>query len=353
MTGRDSHHEDASGPGTCVVVEAGSVAYDAAIGLQKRLHEKVASGGLPGALLLLEHPHVFTLGRRGRTDDILVDEEQLAALGAAVRHTDRGGEVTYHGPGQLVGYPIVDLRGLAVTPLDYVRRLERVLIATLADFGIRGESDDRPTGVWVGKAKIAAIGVRISRGATTHGFALNVDPDLAYFDRIVPCGMPDVPVTSMAAAGATVGVTDAARVADGALLRDHSALTSSSRGFTRSCGPHDRPARPAPIRRRRGPPRRPPLYRSSPGGNLVRWRRAPGRRGNLGAPAPDRNRQADRRPIRPRGAIVEPHLAAKARPEASHRRQSPAGGADDRHRPGDYTRGRRPGISQIARAARD
>ena len=199
-------------PGTCVVVEAGSMGYDAAVGLQKRLHGKVVSGSLTGVLLLLEHPHVFTLGRRGRPDDILADAEELEALGAAVRRTDRGGEVTYHGPGQLVGYPILDLRKLAAGPLDYVRRLEHVLIATLADFGIRGESEDRPTGVWVGNAKIAAIGVKISRGVTTHGFALNVDPDLTYFDRIVPCGMPDVPVTSMAAAAgipATVG--DAAR----------------------------------------------------------------------------------------------------------------------------------------------
>ena len=188
------------------------MSYDAAAGLQKRLHGEVVSGSLPGVLLLLEHPHIFTLGRRGRPDDILADAEELKALGAAVRRTDRGGEVTYHGPGQLVGYPILDLRKLAAGPLDYVRRLERVLIATLADFGIRGESEDRPTGVWAGNAKIAAIGVKISRGVTTHGFALNVDPDLTYFDRIVPCGMPDVPVTSMAAAAgipATVG--DAAR----------------------------------------------------------------------------------------------------------------------------------------------
>lgn len=197
---------------TCVVVEAGSMDYDAAFALQKQLHAAVVSGGLPGVLLLLEHPHVFTLGRRGRDDDILVDAEELAAVGAAVRHTDRGGEVTYHGPGQVVGYPIVDLRRLAAGPLDYVRRLERVLVATLADFGIRGQSEDRPTGVWVGNAKIAAIGVKISRGVTTHGFALNVDPDLAYFDRIVPCGMPGVPVTSMAAAaGAPVRAGDAAR----------------------------------------------------------------------------------------------------------------------------------------------
>lgn len=200
-------------PSPYLVIEAGSMDYDAAGCLQRRLHDAVVSGALPGVLLLLEHPHVFTLGRRGRTGDILVGAEELEALGAAVRHTDRGGEVTYHGPGQLVGYPIVDLRGLVTGPLDYVRRLERVLVATLADFGIRAESEDRPTGVWVGNAKIAAIGVRVSRGVTTHGFALNVDPDLAYFDRIVPCGMPDVPVTSMAAAGsAPVRVADVARV---------------------------------------------------------------------------------------------------------------------------------------------
>ena len=198
--------------GPCVVVDAGVMGYDAAWGLQKRLHGKVVAGALPGVLLLLEHPHVFTLGRRGRTDDILADAEELKALGAEVRRTDRGGEVTYHGPGQLVGYPIVYLRKLGIGPLAYVRRLERVLIATLADFGIRGESEDRPTGVWAGNAKIAAIGVKISRGVTTHGFALNVDPDLTYFDRIVPCGMPEVPVTSMTAAGSpSVTVRDAAR----------------------------------------------------------------------------------------------------------------------------------------------
>ena len=199
--------------GPCLVVEAGSMGYDVAEDLQKRVHAEVVAGALPGVLLLLEHHHVFTLGRRGRTDDILANAEELAALGVEVRPTDRGGEVTYHGPGQLVGYPIVDLRKLGIGPLAYVRRLERVLVATLADFGIHGESEDRPTGVWVGNAKIAAIGVRISRGVTTHGFALNVDPDLAYFDRIVPCGMPDIAVTSISAAGsAPVTVRAATRV---------------------------------------------------------------------------------------------------------------------------------------------
>jgi lipoate-protein ligase B len=185
-------------PRPCLVVEAATIGYNPAWELQKRLRDRVASGDLPGVLLLLEHPHVLTLGRRGDASDILATPEELEELGVEVHHVDRGGEVTYHGHGQLVGYPIVDIRRWSMGPLAYVRGLERLLVATLADFGIHAESDDRPTGVWVGAAKIAAIGVKISRGVTTHGFALNVDPDLTYFDRIVPCGMPEVPVTSMA-----------------------------------------------------------------------------------------------------------------------------------------------------------
>ena len=116
-----------------------------------------------------------------------------------MRHTsvDRGGEVTYHGPGQLVGYPIVNLREWGGGPLRFVRALEEVLVATLAEFEIGAETDQRPTGVWVGDSKIAAIGVKVSRGVTTHGFALNVSPDLSYFEHIVPCGMPGLRVTSM------------------------------------------------------------------------------------------------------------------------------------------------------------
>ena len=176
--------------------------YPAALELQRSLHARVREGELPGVLLLLEHPHVYTLGRRGRPADILATPEELARLGVEVQHTDRGGEVTYHGPGQLVGYPIVDLRRWGGGPLSYVQALEEVLVATLAEFGIHGEVADRPTGVWVGDAKIAAIGVRVSRGVTMHGFALNVDPDLSYFDHIVPCGMREGAVTSMSALGA-------------------------------------------------------------------------------------------------------------------------------------------------------
>ncbi len=165
---------------------------------------------MDGALLLLEHPHVYTLGRRGRLDDVLAPAERLAEMGIEAHHVDRGGEVTYHGPGQLVGYPIVSLRRLGVGPLIYVRSLERVLIETLAEFGILAGSDGRPTGVWTGGAKIAAIGVRVSRGVATHGFALNVSPDLAWFDHIVPCGMKGSRVTSMAAEGVEAGVGEVA-----------------------------------------------------------------------------------------------------------------------------------------------
>ena len=183
----------------CVAVSLGVVGYAEALELQRRLHRQVVDGSLPDLLLLLEHPHVYTLGRRGKEKDILSTERELLDLGVEVHQTDRGGEVTYHGPGQLVGYPIVDLRRWGGGPLAYVRALEAVLVATLREFGLSSQSGEKPTGVWVGDAKIAAIGVKISRRVTMHGFALNVAPDLSYFDRIVPCGMPDVQVTSMAA----------------------------------------------------------------------------------------------------------------------------------------------------------
>ena len=197
MTLMDAPSNLDKGSSTCLVISPGVADYAAALALQRRLHARVVSGGLPNVLLLLEHPHVYTLGRRGSRGDILVTPERLAELGVEVHHVDRGGEVTYHGPGQLVGYPIVNLRRWGGGPLRYVRALEEVLIATLGEFGIDAESEERPTGVWVGDAKISAIGVKVSRGVTTHGFALNVAPDLSYFDHIVPCGMPDGLVTSM------------------------------------------------------------------------------------------------------------------------------------------------------------
>ena len=185
----------------CLVAHLGSIDYPAALELQREFHHRVTKGDLPALLLLLQHSHVYTLGRRGSESDILVPANTLRELDADVYHTDRGGEVTYHGPGQLVGYPILDLRAAGLGPLAYVRALERVIVSTLAELDIHATSEDMPTGVWVGNAKIAAIGVRVSRGVTMHGFALNVTPDLSYFNHIVPCGMPNASVTSIAEQG--------------------------------------------------------------------------------------------------------------------------------------------------------
>ena len=181
----------------CLAISLGEMEYAAVWELQKKLHRQVAEGLLPNLLLLLEHPHVYTLGRRGKASDILASPEKLSELEAEVHYIDRGGEVTYHGPGQLVAYPIVSLRAWPGGPLKYVQTLEATIIATLAEFGIQAENAERPTGVWVGGAKISAMGVRISRGVTMHGLALNVAPDLSYFDHIVPCGMPGGRVVSM------------------------------------------------------------------------------------------------------------------------------------------------------------
>ena len=191
----------------CLIADLDLIDYPSALVLQRDLHQRVAIGDLPALLLLLHHPHVYTLGRRGSDSDILVSPDTIHELGAGVYHTDRGGEATYHGPGQLVGYPILDLRAAGLGPLAYVRALERIIISTLAELGIHATSEDRPTGVWVDDAKIAAIGVRVSRGVTMHGFALNIDPDLSYFNHIVPCGMPDATVTSIAEQGVDLNVS--------------------------------------------------------------------------------------------------------------------------------------------------
>ena len=176
----------------------GRVAYDDAHALQRGLH----THGQDDHLLLLEHPHVYTLGVRADAAHVLVDP---ASVGAELIRTDRGGDVTYHGPGQLVGYPIVWVpMGPDATP-SYVHGLEQVIIDALADLGLPGAARlDGYPGVWIGERKICAIGVRITRGRSMHGFALNVDPDLTMFGHIVPCGIPDKAVTSIAAEGVPV-----------------------------------------------------------------------------------------------------------------------------------------------------
>jgi lipoate-protein ligase B len=183
----------------CTVSRLGLVEYQAALDMQGRLVDE-CRGDRAQQLLLLEHPPTYTLGARGKLDNLLVDEASLAQLGASVHRIDRGGDVTFHGPGQLVGYPIIDLSRWGQGPLWYVRSLEAVLIDALASFGIDSQRRPGRPGAWIGDAKIASIGVHVSRGITSHGFALNVDPDLSFFSHIVPCGMPDITMTSMAQA---------------------------------------------------------------------------------------------------------------------------------------------------------
>ena len=180
----------------CTVRRLGLVPYRDAWDEQRRLAEACRSDGR-AHLLLLEHPPTYTFGPRGRDEHLLVSEDRLARIGAEVHRVDRGGDVTFHGPGQLVGYPILDLGRWNEGPRWYVRSLEATLIRTLERFGLQGHCRAGQPGVFVDDRKIAAIGVRVSRGITTHGFALNVTTDLSYFSHIVPCGLPDVDVTSL------------------------------------------------------------------------------------------------------------------------------------------------------------
>jgi lipoyl(octanoyl) transferase len=178
--------------------------YAEAFELQQCLVEQRKQGLIADQLLIVEHPHVITLGRSARLEHLLASEEVLRRAGVALHHTDRGGDITYHGPGQIVGYPIFDLREWKRDVAAYVRAVEQALIDTLAEFGIEGGRIAGLTGVWVDGKKVAAIGVHISRWITSHGFALNFTTDLSYFQYIVPCGLPR-PVTSMAELGCEAG----------------------------------------------------------------------------------------------------------------------------------------------------
>lgn len=175
----------------------GRLPYEDGLRLQERSVEGLRSGDAPEQLLLLEHPHVFTLGRGADSTNILADQQQLESNSVEVYETGRGGDVTYHGPGQLVGYPIINLKPDRCDVHRYVRDIEEVLIRTTASFGIIGTRIPGLTGVWVGNEKIGAIGVRIARWITSHGFALNVNTDLSFFNMIVPCGITDKGVTSL------------------------------------------------------------------------------------------------------------------------------------------------------------
>ena len=222
MDGNPKKPEDAT-PGSrptppCGVVDWGRVGYAQADARQQELLRKRKAGEISDLLILCEHPPVITLGRNATRENVLASDEMLAARGVELRPSNRGGDVTFHGPGQLVGYPILDLRDWKTDVAAYLRALEEVLLRTAANFGIRAhrldppESERRPgeirarrkfyTGIWTAApdgndAKLAAIGVHLSRWVTSHGFAINVTTDLSYFDLIVPCGIADKSVTSL------------------------------------------------------------------------------------------------------------------------------------------------------------
>jgi len=229
----------------CQVRELGRIAYGPALELQQQLIAARKAGTVPDHLLLLEHPHVITLGRNGRQENLLASDEIMERAGISFFPTDRGGDVTYHGPGQLVAYPIMDLREWKRDVGAFVRAVEQTIIDTLADYGIEAGRIPKLTGVWVGDrlggagaarggagaarggagaarggagaarggagaAKIAAIGVHISRWVTSHGLALNVSTDMSYFQYIVPCGLTK-PVTSMAQLGVRATLEEVSR----------------------------------------------------------------------------------------------------------------------------------------------
>jgi lipoate-protein ligase B len=173
------------------------VGYTAAYDIQQRLWSQNVTGEGPDALIVLSHPPTFTIGKSGKLDNLLLAREELEKRGLPVFFTDRGGDITYHGPGQVVAYPIIDLRKRGKDVHRYIHDLEEVVVRTLVDFSIEAHRDQRQVGVWVGDEKIAAIGVRIRKWVTMHGLALNVDPIMEHFSYINPCGIVDCGITSI------------------------------------------------------------------------------------------------------------------------------------------------------------
>lgn len=182
----------------CRVLRAGVLDYVAAWELQRELVARRSAGAIGDTLMLVEHPHTYTLGRATKDGHLLIGPEELAAQGIALVETDRGGDITYHGPGQVVGYPILKLSHHGGDVLRYLRMLEETLIVALAGYGLSAGRAEGLTGVWVGEEKVAAIGVKLSAGGVTHhGFALNVTTDMRYFEQIIPCGIVGKGVTSL------------------------------------------------------------------------------------------------------------------------------------------------------------
>ena len=243
----------------CGVVRLGLIEYRRAWELQRQLVRARQAGAVPDLLLLCEHPHVITLGRNARREHIRASRHLLAQMGVDVAETDRGGDVTYHGPGQLVGYPILDLRGYRQDLHWYLRTLEQALVVALDELGIAAARRPGFTGVWTvpGGRKIASIGVHVKQWVTWHGFALNVTTDLAQFDRIVPCGIPGVVMTSVERERGAAGPRDRRGLWD-------AAVAAVIRGFACAFGVTAEPGGAADLPPSARPPHAAPLRDQAP-----------------------------------------------------------------------------------------
>jgi len=177
--------------------DLGLIDYKKAWDLQNEIYNKRLGNEVSDTLLLLEHPHTYTLGKVAAQENLLINDDQLKLKGISVFEIDRGGDITYHGPGQIVGYPIINLSQWNEDTHKYLRGLEEVLIQTCSEYGLKSERNPKFTGVWLKDRKIAAIGIKVSRWITMHGFAFNVNTNLSYFDGIIPCGIKDKEVTSL------------------------------------------------------------------------------------------------------------------------------------------------------------
>ncbi|KAG6590228.1 octanoyltransferase [Cucurbita moschata] len=185
-------------PQTLKIWKMGIVSYREALHLQEKLVSARKASEIPDTLLSLQHPPTYTLGKRRTDHNLLIPESDLEKLGAELHYTERGGDITFHGPNQAILYPIISLRDIGIGARKYVEKLEQTMIEMAGLYGVRARAGEKgETGVWVGNRKIGAIGVRISSGITSHGLAFNVDPDLSYFKHIVPCGIADKDVTSL------------------------------------------------------------------------------------------------------------------------------------------------------------
>ena len=188
---------------SCLNLDLGTISYENAMDVQSKLHDLIRWKKLTNILLTLEHPHIITIGKTGSNKDIKISQEAISDARVQVVRANRGGKVTYHGPGQLIAYPIINLRELNLGPQKYIFKIEETIIRTLNEFGVKGDRSVGNHGVWVDDAKIAAIGVKISQGISSHGFSINLNPNLSYFDFIVPCGIPDKSVCSLHSLGIT------------------------------------------------------------------------------------------------------------------------------------------------------